>query len=123
MKQGEHWLKEYWPGRGGVIARVVLTAAHAERFSIAFNTSDEWRWCWPAIEFGIRYADEQASLAKNKLAGSVRISVDEVLGSFIDTPQMALAYAAAMAFFDAVEIQPAMLPTYDSDTHLFTFQA
>ena len=127
MKQGAHCLR-LQSGRRGVFAKVVLTATPAEKPLDLTFAADEGQWwyrdarCWfQAVEFGIRYGYEQIQHELWKFHVGVRVSVDEVNGTVVDTNQIAMAYAAAMAFFDAVEISPAKLPTYDRETHLVTF--
>ena len=123
MKQGVHCLK-LQSARRSAFAKVVLTATPAEKWlEITFNAAEESRWWLPEIEFGIRYACDQLRSSSQKLEKGVHISIDEVQATVVDTSQMAMAYTASLAFFDAVEISPDELPTYDPKTHIVTFPA
>ena len=105
-----------------------MTATPAEKpLELTFAAGEAQWWYrdaqhwFQAVEFGIRYAYEQIQHELWKVHTGVRVSVDEVNGTVVDTNQIGMAYAAAMAFFDAVEISPAKFPTYDRENHLVTF--
>lgn len=127
MKQGIHCLK-LQSGERGAFAKVVLTTTPSEKSLELHFPVDEGQWWYrdapywfQAVEFGIRYAYEQIQDELWKTQAGVRVSVDEVNGTVVDTTQIAMAYTAALAFFDAVEISPVKLPKYDPETHLVTF--
>lgn len=65
--------------------------------------------------FGVAYAYEKSPVR------SVRVRIASLRGHVVDTTEAVVAYAAAWAFWKALDVVPAREPLMDADHALFSF--
>lgn len=73
---------------------------------------------WRAgASFGVAYAVERSRLD----ARHVTVQVTRLQGMIVDTTQILVAYASALAFWHALGVRPDRVPTLDLDTGIVSF--
>lgn len=108
-------------GDWGYFASVTLSVgleAADEGLVVEFETAgDAWR---AGAQFGVAYAYEK-SVDQIGQRQRVRVRVTEIRGHIIDTTEICVAYAAAHAFWKALDLTPLQQPSGDFDAGLFVF--
>jgi hypothetical protein len=110
-------------GQQGYYAHVTLQVEKSNNLTsqgwVRFEPSVNQEWQM-AAHFGIEYAWEH--IRKHFAASeSIKVIVQEIHGMEVDTTIMCVAYAAALAVFNACNIEPAQKPILDEGRGIFLF--
>ena len=101
-----------------VALEVTVGVGAAETVRVA-NDSGEPTWK-AGMRFGIAYAYER-TLKRNWLPPGVEVRITEFRGHVVDTTEIVVAFAAAQAFYAALELPPPPELQFDPASGIFSF--
>jgi hypothetical protein len=122
LKQAEYRTILSAGGRG-VFAKVILSATLCKDYcyQITFDQEEGKEWLL-GVRFGIEYAWRQIVFKKTpEGTKGLIVRIDQILGTTVDSTQLAMAFAASMALWTALNIYPDRLPSLDMTTRIFHF--
>ncbi len=121
MNRADYRLATQSGGRG-LFARVILSAAltnEQKGLNIIYENTEGTIWN-SAVGFGVNYAYEQIFFDTSSFSG-LTVKINEIIGTIVDTKEIAMVYVSAMAVWKALNIYPKELPIFDNEKRIFIF--
>ncbi|MBD3423097.1 MAG: hypothetical protein GF417_01480 [Candidatus Latescibacteria bacterium] len=118
--KGQYKLKRQIAGRG-IFASVSLEVEESEKFDVIVGDGVFClQKCMAAVHTGIWYAKQMMRMEGHAIK-NVRVTVTDIGYLTTDTTPLAMVFASAMAFYEALGLKPRSLPRIEPGGKAFIF--